>query len=77
LFIFRRQWNNAAQFLSYFAIYNNYVYVLGILYFPSTKVDDHSSGIGLEPAGGEKKEGEQGLLVQDSYDQFHEMEEEL
>jgi hypothetical protein len=80
LFVLRRSWNNAAQFLSYFAIYNCYVYALGILYFPSTKVDDHSSSIGIELSekpGERKEESQQGLLVQDSYDQFHEMEEEL
>lgn len=56
------------------------MYALGILYFPSTKVDDHSSSIGIELSekpGERKEESQQGLLVQDSYDQFHEMEEEL
>jgi len=35
LYVFRETWNNSAQFLSYFVLYNMYAFILGIFYLPS------------------------------------------
>jgi magnesium-transporting ATPase (P-type) len=35
LYLFRKKWNNAAQFLSYYVLYNMYAFTLAVFYFPS------------------------------------------
>lgn len=35
LYLFKKTWNNSAQFLSYYVLYNAYVAVMGIFYLPS------------------------------------------
>jgi hypothetical protein len=35
LYLFKKTWNNSAQFLSYFVLYNAYAYIIGIFYLPS------------------------------------------
>ncbi|KAL9649825.1 hypothetical protein ABK040_009638 [Willaertia magna] len=37
LYVFSRDWNSSAQFLSYFIFYSLYVWILAIFYLPSTQ----------------------------------------
>ena len=43
LYLFKKTWNNSAQFLSYYVLYNAYAIVLAIFYLPSftEKQADH------------------------------------
>ncbi len=40
LYVFSRVWNNAAQFLSYFIIYNLYTVIMTLFYLPTLQVQD-------------------------------------
>merc|ERR1711916_413432 len=45
IFIFRSSWNNSAQFLVFFVLYNLYALIIGICYIPipKTKSEEEQS----------------------------------